>query len=161
MSKRIFFLLIPPHFSPKTLAVIWILLFSFVGFSQDLDTTLQANEKLHPFSMSYYGSEFHVDPNYQYVLWEMAQSLVKDSSIHLLIRGHVCCGPSKRLSKRRARKVYKYLIALGAPKDQLSWKGYSDTCPRVWPEKTREDEAANRRVDFVLRKVEQANLIRP
>jgi|GEM_PF-1003739 outer membrane protein OmpA-like peptidoglycan-associated protein len=153
MRKPIKLLLHPAYSLSKAFTIIWISFLTFESFAQELDTTLQANEKLHPFSMSYYGSEFQVDPNYQYVLAEIAQSVAKDSSTHLHVRGHVCCGPSKRLSKRRAKKVYKYLIALGAPKDRMSWKGYSDTCPRAWPEKTREDEAANRRVDFVIRKV--------
>lgn len=123
-------------------------------YSQELDTALQANETLYHFDMKYYGSEYHVDPNYYYVLDEMAEWIAKDSTLHLHIRGHVCCGPSKRLSKRRAKKTYKYMLNAGIPKDRLSWKGYSDTCPRVWPEKTDNDAARNRRVDFVIRKIE-------
>ncbi len=121
--------------------------------AQELDTALQVNETLHPFSMRYYGSEFRVDPNYNYLLDEIAIWLIQDTTVHLHIRGHVCCGPSKRLSKRRAKKVYRYFLQAGVPKDRLSWKGYSDTCPVNWPEKTAIDEAANRRVDFVIRKL--------
>jgi len=136
----------------------WLFIFLFClssshAQSQELDTALQANETRYPFDMKYYGSEFRVDPNYTYSLNEMAEWIKNDSTVHLHIRGHVCCGPSKRLSKRRARKVYRYFILAGVPKERLSWKGYSDTCPAQWPEKTDQDEAANRRVDFVIRTI--------
>lgn len=122
-------------------------------YAQELDTALQSNETLHPFYLPYTGSEYQVDANYYYILNEMAEWLERDTTVTLLIRGHVCCGPAYRLSKRRAKKVYKYLLSAGAPKSRLSYKGYSDTCPKRWPERTDEDTALNRRVDFVIRKM--------
>lgn len=139
----------------KSILIALLLMLQSFSWAQELDTILQANESLYPFSMRYYGSEFHVDPNYYYRLEELADSIIKDSTLHLHVRGHVCCGPSKRLSKRRAKKAYKFLLQVGVPKSRMSWKGYSDTCPRRWPEKTDEDAAINRRVDFVIRKMDQ------
>ncbi|MEJ6599551.1 MAG: hypothetical protein QNL36_05495, partial [Crocinitomicaceae bacterium] len=64
------------------------------------------------------------------------------------------CGPSYRLSKRRARKAYKYLIHAGADKSKLSFEGYSDQLPLIWPEEIKKAELANRRVDFIIRPIE-------
>lgn len=119
----------------------------------ELDTALNANEHIHEFYLPYFGSEFQVDLNYQYRLQELAEWVRKDTSVHLHVRGHVCCGDGQRLSRLRAFRVYRYLLDYGAPQERLSYKGYSNRCPRQWPEKTEEDEALNRRVDFVVRKL--------
>lgn len=119
----------------------------------ELDTALASNEYLHDFYMPYFGSEYEVDMNYQYLLQEMAMWVKKDTTIHLHIRGHVCCGDGQRLSRLRAHRVYRYLIDVGAPPERLSFEGYSNHCPKNWPERTEEDENMNRRVDFVVRKL--------
>ncbi|GAB5418036.1 MAG: hypothetical protein Crog4KO_31160 [Crocinitomicaceae bacterium] len=125
------------------------------GYAQEveLDTALSSNETLHETYLPYYGSEYRVDLNYQYRLQSMAEALRKDTTIHLHIRGHVCCGEGQRLSRLRAMYIYRFMVACGAPTERLDYKGYSNTCPRNWPEKTEEDEAMNRRVDFVIRKL--------
>lgn len=137
-----------------TLSSLFVL-FSFLSLSQDdLDTALQANESVHEFNMRYNGSSFHVDPNYFYRLDEFAEWIISDTTIHIRVRGHVCCGPSMKLSEKRAKAVYKYLINAGVPKERICWKGYSDRCPKVWPEKKKEDAEQNRRVDFVIIKLD-------
>ncbi|XOV68484.1 MAG: OmpA family protein [Fluviicola sp.] len=132
-----------------------MLLSAPLGFAQEieLDTALAKNERLYDFYMPYYGSEYEVDLNYQYKLEEMAQWIRKDTSLHLHIRGHVCCGDGQRLSRLRAHRVYRFLLDRGAPPERLSYEGYSNRCPKNWPEKTEEDERMNRRVDFVIRKL--------
>lgn len=75
---------------------------------------------------------------------------VKSVDVH--IRGHVCCGPDKKLSRKRAKYVYKFLIAQGIDKKRLSYKGYSNEYPLIFPEKTEFDAFQNRRVDFQIRK---------
>ncbi|NRA12493.1 MAG: OmpA family protein [Crocinitomicaceae bacterium] len=128
------------------------LLFLFISFSSiaQKKDSLSANEYLFDFNMRYTGSEFRVAPNYQYILDYLVEQINSDS-IHVHVRGHVCCGPAYRLSKRRARKTYKYLIRAGADRTKLSFKGYSDERPLIWPEEDEEAELANRRVDFVIR----------
>jgi hypothetical protein len=139
--------------------IILFLFLTFGGISLihaqelELDTTLSANERIHKTYLPYYGSEFEVDLNYRYRLDEIAQWLKKDTTIHLHIRGHVCCGDGQRLSRLRAYRVYRFLLDAGAPPERLSFKGYSNSCPKAWPERTDEDEAMNRRVDFVVRKL--------
>lgn len=119
----------------------------------ELDTALRKNESVYDFYMPYFGAEYDVDMNYQYKLEEIADWVRADTNIHILIRGHVCCGDGPRLSRLRAHRVYRYLLNKGAPPERLSYKGYSNRCPRNWPERTEEDENMNRRVDFVIRKL--------
>lgn len=105
---------------------------------------------LYEHNLKYIGSNFRIDMNYRYILEDLAEKAIADTLLYIHVRGHVCCGPSYRLSKRRAKQVYKFLKRMGVPKERLSYKGYSDTAPVVYPEKTEEDEANNRRVDFIL-----------
>ena len=126
------------------------LLFSF-GLQAQGDS-LAPGESLFEFDMKYVGSESRVDPNYRYILDYLVEFVEDNDSVQVHVRGHVCCGPSYRLSKKRARKTYRYLIRAGIDKTRLTYKGYSDERPLRWPEDTDEDEIANRRVDFVIRK---------
>lgn len=79
-------------------------------------------------------------------------TLQKHTSLKAHIRGHVCCGNNKRISKKRAKIIYDYLIEKGISKNRLSFKGYSNSDPIVYPERTSEDRKTNRRVDIVFKK---------
>ena len=105
---------------------------------------------LYEFSMRYVGSSTRIDMNYRYVLGHLVELLEKNPSWTVHIRGHVCCGPSDKISTKRAKKVYDYLIRRGIDLTRVSYKGYSDKMPLAFPEKTEEDEEMNRRVDFVI-----------
>ncbi len=105
---------------------------------------------LFEFSMQYVGSNTGIDPNYQYVLDYLIETLQKNKTWTVHVRGHVCCGPSQRISDKRAKKVYCFLKKNGIQESRISYKGYSDSMPIAFPEKTSEDERKNRRVDFVI-----------
>lgn len=96
------------------------------------------------------GSSVNIDMNYRYLLLELAETMIKNSKWTIEIRGHVCCGPSEKISKKRAKNVYDYLLHLGVPANQMTYKGYSDLMPLAFPEKTEDDENLNRRVDFLI-----------
>ena len=133
-------------------AVVLILIFcsfSLIAKSHEINPK-DSIKYFYEFEMKYDGSNFHVDKNYQYVLSHLIELLSKDTTLRVHIRGHVCCGPGEKLSKKRAKKVYKYLVRAGVCKERLSYKGYSNTAPLIFPEKEDEDEIANRRVDFVI-----------
>jgi len=66
------------------------------------------------------------------------------------IRGHVCCENNKRLSRIRAKEIHDHLVNKGISKDRLSYKGYGNKLPLVFPERNAEDRAQNRRVDVVF-----------
>lgn len=119
-------------------------------FSSTVSFSQQDSSYLYHFNMKYVGSNSSVDLNYQYVLESLVELFDKNPGYTLHIRGHVCCGPSQKLSNKRAKKAYKYLKRAGISADRMTYKGYSDTIPLAFPEKTEEDEAENRRVDFII-----------
>lgn len=80
------------------------------------------------------------------------KTMSKHESLNAHIRGHVCCGNNKRISKQRAKIVYEYLISKGIDKNRLTFKGYSNSQPIAYPEKNNEDRRKNRRVDVVFNK---------
>jgi outer membrane protein OmpA-like peptidoglycan-associated protein len=83
-------------------------------------------------------------------LLHLYRTLEKNKNLHVLIRGHVCCANKPFKARKRARIVYKYLVNSGIDKDRLSFKGYSNREPLVWPERTSADRQKNRRVDLIF-----------
>lgn len=108
--------------------------------------------RLYIYDIKFEGANVQIDANYQYILESFAEYLNRYPELYVHIRGHVCCRAGKRISRRRARNIYRYMIALGVSKDRMTHAGYSDTLPLVFPERTDDDERRNRRVDFVLSK---------
>jgi outer membrane protein OmpA-like peptidoglycan-associated protein len=82
----------------------------------------------------------------------LAEYLNENQSYKIIIEGHVCCGPAWRMSKKRARSVYKYLLRIGAPKAQMSYVGKSFDEPIIPREKNEFDKDRNRRVEIELQK---------
>lgn len=77
----------------------------------------------------------------------LANFLNENTSARILIRGHVCCGKNRVMSKKRAKTVYKELIKLGVSKSRLDYIGMSNKEPLVKPELNDSDRQRNRRVD--------------
>ncbi len=82
-------------------------------------------------------------------------------TLKIEIQGHVCCWPlgeegfdrdtkEYSLSYNRAKAVYDYLIANGVTADRLTFAGYGMKHPLVYPEKNKNDEYKNRRVEFKI-----------
>lgn len=84
---------------------------------------------------------------------ELYQFLKGNDKISAHIRGHVCCKPNSKLSKERAQRVYEYLIQNSISKERLSFKGYSNNAPFIFPELTDADRQSNRRVDVIFKKI--------
>ena len=78
---------------------------------------------------------------------KVAQFMKENPQLKAEIRGHVCCGNNMRISKNRAKSVYKRLLKVGISKDRLSYSGKSNTEPLAFPEVTEADRQKNRRVD--------------
>ena len=68
------------------------------------------------------------------------------------INGHVCCENNMRMSKKRAKVVYEFLIQKGIDKERLTYQGFSNSKPIVFPERGPKDRAKNRRVEVVFTK---------
>lgn len=83
-------------------------------------------------------------------LEQLYNTMMKYPTLNVHIRGHVCCGNNKRISKKRAKVVYAYLKQKGIDKKRMTFKGYSNEEPLVFPEVSPSDRAANRRVDVIF-----------
>lgn len=139
----------------RTVFLGLLLFVSAEAFAQSNHLPVQPNpadssQFLYEYSMRYVGSSTSIDMNYRYILESIVELLEKNPGWTVDIRGHVCCGPSQKVSDKRAKTVYLYLIKKGVDPTKLSYKGYSDTMPLRYPEKTEEDANANRRVDFII-----------
>jgi outer membrane protein OmpA-like peptidoglycan-associated protein len=80
----------------------------------------------------------------------LAEYLSENPSYKIIIEGHVCCGPALRMSRKRAKSVYKYLIKIGAPKEQMSYVGKSFDEPLIPKERNEAEKDINRRVEIEL-----------
>jgi hypothetical protein len=77
--------------------------------------------------------------------------LVQNPEISAHIRGHVCCEPKVRKSRKRAKSVYKSLVEKGLEESRLSYNGYGNSMPVITPERTEADRKQNRRVDIIFK----------
>lgn len=116
------------------------------------EEVLDTNTFLFIHDLKYFGKSTTVSQNYQYVMQFLQEQLEANPKWTVHVRGHVCCGPSKSISRRRARKAYRFLKKIGVRKERISHMGYSDDKPLVYPERTKEDAQKNRRVDFLITK---------
>lgn len=140
--------------------LIYILFFfsASVVFSQDEEKLpytvddVDSAKFLFEYNLYYVGRDTRVNANYRYVLEILVETLQKNPEWTIFVRGHVCCGPSIPISSKRAKDVVRYLIESGIDKERITHKGYSDSMPYRYPEKTDEDKRLNRRVDFVITK---------
>jgi outer membrane protein OmpA-like peptidoglycan-associated protein len=73
----------------------------------------------------------------------------KSPDLKLVISGHTCCGNKIRLSKKRAKKVFRDLVVLGIPRSKMTYKGYGNQRPLV-EEKDEKSQNINRRVEVVF-----------
>lgn len=80
----------------------------------------------------------------------LSEYLIENPSLKISIEGHVCCGPDYKVSKRRAKGVFKMLRKLDVPKEQMSFVGKSFDEPKVAKEKNETDKDLNRRVEIKM-----------
>jgi len=101
----------------------------------------------------YFNSEIVV-PESEPKLIELYQAMLHKPSLSIEIHGHICCNPDVRdtkLSYRRAKFIFNYLLKKGIPLNRLAYKGFGSGRPIYKiPEKTRDEMAANRRVEIKI-----------
>lgn len=102
--------------------------------------------------ITYHGSSTDLDPHFHLMLEYLLELMDENPTWTIQIRGHVCCGPAEKVSEKRAKKVYEYLLEQGLSAERMTYKGYSDRMPLAYPELTPEDEERNRSVDFLINK---------
>ena len=105
---------------------------------------------------------YHVMPTTDLPALEAVSAALKSQpALKLEIRGHVCCGNLGQdvfdkqtgqydLSKNRAKEVYDFLVDKGVNKTQITHEGYGMKQPLSYPEKSKNDQYRNRRIEFVI-----------
>jgi outer membrane protein OmpA-like peptidoglycan-associated protein len=96
-------------------------------------------------------------------LSELLKVMKSHPTMVIRVEGHICCGPLeeadgidlgteiKNLSIARANAVQEYLVNNGIESRRISSAGFGHTKPLYpYPEKTRDEELANRRVEIVI-----------
>ena len=138
--------------SPPPRRILLVVFLFIVLFVSRAETGYSKADTLGFFGYSfrYTGSSTTVNPNYRYVVDSLVAYLNRNPKTTIHIRGHVCCGAGMRISQKRARKVYRLLKQKDINKNRMTFKGYSNTVPLRFPEKTKEDQTLNRRVDIVI-----------
>jgi len=104
-------------------------------------------------NMNFYENSTTLLPASVPVLNNLLAVLKDHPSLKIEIQGHVCCQVEneERLSHRRAKLVYEYLIQKGIDEDRLSHNGFGSTRPIYpLPEKNEEERVVNRRIEIEI-----------
>uniref|UniRef100_UPI00404AF685 OmpA family protein n=1 Tax=Flavobacterium sp. TaxID=239 RepID=UPI00404AF685 len=86
---------------------------------------------------------------------KIVQYLNLHPEISIKIEGHMCCNlmGNASLSEKRAKKIFRYLIMQGIPKNRMKYEGLGVQYPIFTiPEKNDEERLKNRRVEIVVTK---------
>jgi len=81
---------------------------------------LDTNSFIFMHDLKYFGKNTSVSQNYQYVLQALHEQLDTNVNWIVHVRGHVCCGPNKMISRRRARRASRFLKKMGISKERIS-----------------------------------------
>lgn len=106
-----------------------------------------------PLQLEFYNMSDEFMPYSTSELEKLLEFMQKNKTVNAFIRGHVCCTGGdigNYYSNLRAEAVYNYLINKGINEERLSFQGFGNSSPLVWPELTEEDQQRNRRVDVVF-----------
>ena len=96
--------------------------------------------------------EFYLRTDAQRELDQVSFLLQQNPNITIQMGSHTDTNGSIQynevLSNNRARSAVKYLIDRGINPGRLTWFGYGESEPLIFPEESDEDEQANRRTEF-------------
>lgn len=108
--------------------------------------------RLH--NINFYFNSEKVLPDSEPIMEELYQVLVSHPKLRIEIHGHICCNPNTadtKLSYRRAKFIFTYLLQKGIPLNRLGYKGFGSADPIYKiPEQTPQQAAANRRVEILI-----------
>jgi outer membrane protein OmpA-like peptidoglycan-associated protein len=133
----------------RSVVCLLFLVWGVYGSAQS-DTSAQELPFEFPLIIRYQNNSAAISHVNRLRLSILADYLKEVPSKKIRIEGHVCCGPDMRVSKKRAKRVYKMLRKLGVPKEQMTYIGRSFDEPKVPKEKNETDKDMNRRVEIEL-----------
>jgi outer membrane protein OmpA-like peptidoglycan-associated protein len=88
------------------------------------------------------------------ILSDLLQVLKMNPQLKIYIYGHICCNENPndvKLSYRRSKFVFDYLIRNGIATSRLGHKGFGSSRPiYALPEKNEAERIANRRVEILV-----------
>lgn len=128
---------------------------------QDIDIYLEAITIDAPIVLQNVYFDFdssNIRMDAQSTLNTLADVLKKNPNITIQMGAHTDSNGSepynKALSERRAKSVVGYLTENGISDARLSWFGFGETQPLIYPELSDSDEQANRRVEFRIKSID-------
>jgi outer membrane protein OmpA-like peptidoglycan-associated protein len=128
---------------------------------QDVDILLKHIKIDEPIVLQnvYFDFDKHdIRPDAATVLRGLVQILTDNPNITIQMGAHTDCNGTERynkaLSDRRAASVVRFLVDNGIAQDRLSWMGYGESQPMIYPEMSAADEQANRRVEFRVKSID-------
>jgi outer membrane protein OmpA-like peptidoglycan-associated protein len=108
-------------------------------------------------NINFYRNSEVVVPESMPRLGELLQVMLDHPGLRIEIHGHICCNPNPndtKLSYRRAKFIFTYLLKRGIALNRLGYTGFGSSHPIYpIPEKTWQEEAANRRVEILVKSV--------
>ena len=127
------------------------------------DTTIKAGAKIVLKNINFIGGRHYFIAESRTPLEELLSAMKSHPKLVIRIEGHICCGTSAELdgmdidtgiqdlSVARAKAVQDYLINNGIEANRISYTGFGHSRPLYpYPEKSPEEELANRRVEIVI-----------
>lgn len=130
--------------------ILFLLVFTQFIYCQE-DSTVQEDAPLSfPITIYYQNNSAEISHVSRLRLVILTDYLNENPQKKIVIEGHVCCGPDMRMSRKRAKSVYKHLLRIGAPKNQMTFVGKSFDEPKIIKERNEFDKNMNRRVEIEL-----------
>lgn len=128
-------------------------LFFALNFFAQADSTSEELPYTFPMIVRYENNKAAINHINKIRLGNLAEYMIAHPTFKISIEGHVCCDPpnAKRISKKRAKFVFKYLKKLEVPVQQMSYVGRSFEQPIVQKEKNEADKDLNRRVEIKIK----------
>ncbi len=103
----------------------------------------------------FYLNSEEVVPRSMPLLDELYNIMLRNPNLRIEIHGHICCNPNPndtKLSFRRAKFIFTFLIDKGIPLGRLNYKGFGSNVPLYKiPEKNQAEASANRRVEILVK----------
>lgn len=130
--------------------LILLLLLSGYIVGQEDSTVIEDAPLSFPITIYYQNNSAEISHVSRLRMTILTEYLIENPNKSIVIEGHVCCGPDIRMSRKRAKSVYKQLLKLGAPMKQMSFVGKSFDEPKVKKERNELEKNLNRRVEIEI-----------
>jgi outer membrane protein OmpA-like peptidoglycan-associated protein len=120
----------------------------------DLFKNIKVGDLIRIQNINFYLNSEVVIPQSESVLEELYIFMLKHPKLVIEIQGHICCNPNindTRLSFRRAKYIFNYLLKKGIELNRLAFRGFGSANPIYQiPEKNIQQKQANRRVEILI-----------